>query len=185
MNTWKFKGMQSFKFIEIFLFFLCVGICFALLIPFWDTFMGSLKISYNKRVFLIVLFIGLPAAMFATWYTKKKIDFWNISIQDSNLHIIFKKKQWDISIKDIHSINFIEVHYGKDNKRLMHFNFKGGNLKILLPENGFVADISASDFETIDDFYSYIQKSGFFTNEKVNLKVLTSDNIAKSTYLTK
>lgn len=177
--------MQSFKLIEIFLFFLCEGMGIVLWMLFSDPIMEFLEIGLGVQISISVLVTGVPAAIFAMQYTKKKIGFWSISIQDSNLHIIFKKKQWDISIKDIDSMNFIEVHYGKDNKRLLHIHFKGKKLKILLPENGFVSDISASDLEMIDDFFSYLQEGKFFANEKMNSYASAPDHITTRICLTK
>ena len=80
---------------------------------------------------------------------------------------------------------FIEVHYGEDNRRSLHIHYQGKKLKIVLPEKDFMPDISASDFEAMDDFFLYIQKSGFFVKEKVAVKNLVPGNISKSILLTK
>lgn len=193
-KNWKFKGMRSFKFLEIFLFFLCVVICCALYSTFLQTQVESLLKSFgysDRRTqirlsqLLFLLVIIPPAFLFAVQYAKRKIDFWSVSLQGSTLHILFKQKEWTILTNDIHSILFREVHFGNDNQRTLILYFKGEKLKIFLPEKGFVSNLSASDFEMIDDFFSSIQEHRFFANEKVKWKGFAPENIAKITHLTK
>ena len=192
MKNWQFKGIQSFNVFEIVIFF-SVGVAGSLLFLslsklFVDIFL-PMRYLWSKSTWYSVKFISLFAIFIflpiAKKLSKKKIGLWSISIQDSTLHISFKQKEWIISIEDIHSINFIEVHYGEDNRRSLHIHYQGKKLKVFLPEKAFMPDISASDFEAIDDFFLYIQKSGFFVKEKVTVKNLVPENISKSILLTK
>lgn len=192
MKNWQFKGIQPFNVFEIVIFF-TVGVTGTLLffllltllvdkfLPMWYRWARSTGCAV-AFISLCARFILLPIAK---KISKKKIGLWSISIQGSNLQISFKQKEWIIPIEDIHSINFIEVHYGEDNRRSLHIHYQGKKLKIVLPEKDFMPDISASDFEAMDDFFLYIQKSGFFVKEKVAVKNLVPGNISKSILLTK